>query len=81
MIADANSAVESLDALPESVVHPRRAHSRGYPLFVVIPEDDVGPKFSFLGVFAGSFTDLESSVGILRDVFGSSQSYDPGNSR
>ena len=32
-----------------------------YPLFVVIPKDDVIPKFSFFGIFTGNFPDLEIS--------------------
>ena len=32
-----------------------------YPLFVVIPKDDVIPKFSFFGIFARKFSDLKIS--------------------
>ena len=32
-----------------------------YPLFVVIPKDDVIPKNSFFGIFTGNFPDLEIS--------------------
>ena len=32
-----------------------------YPLFVVIPKDDVTSKFSFSGIFTGNFPDLKIS--------------------
>ena len=43
-----------------------------YPLFVVIPKDDVIPKFSFFGIFTGNFSDLKISRDST-DVSGSSQ--------
>ena len=36
-----------------------RAIAFPYPLFVVIPKDDVIPKFSFSSIFTGNFSDLE----------------------
>ena len=38
-----------------------RSRPAGYPLFVVIPKDDVIPEFSFLGTLTGNFSDLELS--------------------
>ena len=39
----------------------RRTTVGQYPLFVVIPKDDVIPKLSFFGIFTGNFPDLEIS--------------------
>ena len=39
----------------------RTADVSRYPLFVAIPKDDAVPKLSLVGMFAGSFPDLETS--------------------
>ena len=41
---------------PSSLKLPKKAP---YPLFVVIPKDDVIPEFSSFGILIGNFPDLE----------------------